>query len=661
MTNKTIGISACNPVDFDEEYLLHTARYAIEHGHNHYQFIGPIHDPKRGNIDGMIFYRKYEQFNGVKDADYVRYCIKAGNRVCEELSAAGIKSYMWHHELELPEGFEENYPETLNSDGDIEISHPLIKDFLENKIEDFFATYPKMDGIILTLHETRIPLLKLKNQKLGKVERVKYVTEILFKTCERLGKELIVRPFASVEEDYEMMTKAYEEISSSLVIMDKWTQFDWSLCLPNNAFFRKIRKNPLLVETDIFGEYFGKGLLPIMLKEHIKEKVRYCETFAPKGYCSRIDRAGYHPFGSVQEVNLWIMEACLTGADVEARVDEFFAEKYGKAGSKVRALMEGTEDLQRKIFYLNGYYFTELSCFPRVNHSKNHFYFEMMKEDYAIASNEWFIPKNWSRGSIENALSEKREAAQEAEKKLRALQEMRAELSAEEYAGLEEKFQNLYFVSKLWFAMTKAFIAYVNKDKNALDNVCAELLAIDAEGKRTVTKNYYPTTLVRVSGLDAVPFFVEEIKQSYERELETEARLEKEGLTDFIVCGGGREGHKLQKEVNFSDTYIFGDGVCRIPGTNRGKAWSTVNAHGWFSYEIQLKPNAENEIAIVAKGSNGCLDMSVEIDGEKTVIRKNAEGKTEISLRYFAKAQTARIRIDRISANTPFIYEIKVK
>jgi hypothetical protein len=49
------------------------------------------------------------------------------------------------------------------------------------------------------------------------------------------------------------------------------------------------------------------------------------------------------------------MEACLTGADVEARVDEFFTEKYGKAGSKVRALMEGTEDLQRKIFYLNGY------------------------------------------------------------------------------------------------------------------------------------------------------------------------------------------------------------------------------------------------------------------------------------------------------------------
>ena len=132
-------------------------------------------------------------------------------------------------------------------------------------------------------------------------------------------------------------------------------------------------------------------------------------------------------------------------------------------------------------------------------------------------------------------------------------------------------------------------------------------------------------------------------------------------ITDFIVCGGGREGHKLQKEVNFSDTYIFEDGVCRIPGTNRGKAWSTVNAHGWFSYEIKVKPNTENEITIIVKGSDGRLDFSVEIAGNKTVVNEKCEGKTEVKICYFAKAESVRIRIDRISAYTPFVYGIKVK
>jgi hypothetical protein len=121
----------------------------------------------------MTYYRKYAQFNEVKDKAYVDYCLQTTNEVLDKLAAAGIKLYMWHHELELPVGFEEAYPETLNADGDIEVSHPLVKDFLENKLEDFFFAYPKMDGIVLTLHETRIPLLKLKNQKLGKIERVK--------------------------------------------------------------------------------------------------------------------------------------------------------------------------------------------------------------------------------------------------------------------------------------------------------------------------------------------------------------------------------------------------------------------------------------------------------------------------------------------------------
>ena len=55
-----------NPVDFEEAYLLQCARYAVSQGVTHFQFIGPIHDPVKGNIDGMVFYRKYAQFNAAK-------------------------------------------------------------------------------------------------------------------------------------------------------------------------------------------------------------------------------------------------------------------------------------------------------------------------------------------------------------------------------------------------------------------------------------------------------------------------------------------------------------------------------------------------------------------------------------------------------------------
>ena len=427
------GIAVSNPVDIDKDYLLFTVDYAAKMGFNHMQFVGPIHNAVKGNIDGMTLYRKYSMFNDEKDLDYVKHAMDSVNEACEKTVANGIKSYVWHHELELPSAFKEVYPEVLNGCGDIEVTHPLVKDFLEHKIIDFFYAYPKVDGIILTLHETKIPLLKLKDQKLGKIERVKYVTQILFDACRVLGKELVVRPFASLEEDYVMMAKAYEEISTDLLVMDKWTQFDWSLTMPHNAFYHKIKNNPLFVEGDIFGEFFGKGRLPLMLKEHIAGKFDYCESFAPRGYVARIDRAGLDPFGDVNEVNIHIMYAHLNQKDVDKEIDTFFREKYPDAWVEVRALMEQTEGVLKKIFYAKGYYFTELSLFPTLNHCKNHYYFEMMHENCDIASNEWYIPRDWERGELKTLLEEKASAAIEAGILLERLESIKDTFDQEDY------------------------------------------------------------------------------------------------------------------------------------------------------------------------------------------------------------------------------------
>lgn len=680
MVKRVKGMSMCNPVDLDRDYLFYTAEYAIKHGYTHFEMIGPTHDPVKGNADGMMYYRKYSEFNCDKDSKYVDYCIKVVNEVCDMLAPHGIKTYFWHHELEIPYKFDAEFPEVHNIDGDVEITHPLIKDFLENKIADFFHLYPKMDGLVLTLHETRIPLLKLKNQKLGKVERVKYVTEILYNACKRLGKELIVRPFASLEEDYSNMMAAYEQISSELVVCDKWTQFDWSLSLPDNAFFNKIKNNPLMVETDIFGEYFGKGFLPIMLRKHITHKFAYCEGFEPRGYVSRIDRNGFIPFGTPNEVNLEIMNACHDGRDVDEAIDAFFAEKYGECGPAVRALMEGTEDIQVMAFHVNGFDFTELSAFPTLNSLKNCYKIEMMRDDYVIESNEWFIPKNFKRPPLDELLATKRRAIELSEEKLASLLRIKDKLTEEQYDGLYMRFCNLNLVSRLWERLIVSLIGYAKyfeygeeKYRDMFLSALDDLTAINEEGKEKLgITRYYPTALgikgslsekIDIANTDKVALYVDQAKRSFAYEAKEVAKLEKEGLVDYIITGGANERHKLFKEVNFSDSFLLEDGVCRIAGTYRGKAFSTVNAHGWFRYEVAVKPNSNNEILITAKGMEGHIDFSVTIDGEKTVIRKEADGKFEFSIPYTEKSGKDKvdIRLDRISAHTPFFYLIKVK
>ncbi|MBQ7032660.1 MAG: hypothetical protein IJN25_03235 [Clostridia bacterium] len=667
------GISVCNPVDLDPEYFLYTVDYAIENGIDHIQFIGPIHDYIKGNIDGMTPYRKYSQFNDSKPQEYMNLCLEHLNIGCKKASEAGIKMYMWHHELDLPDGFSEAYPEILNSDNDIEVTHPLVKDFLENRIEDFFAAYPYMNGIILTLHETKVPLLRLKNQKLDKVGRVKYVTQILFDTCSRLGKELIVRPFASLEEDYEMMMAAYESISTELLIMDKWTQFDWSLCLPHNKFYNKIKKNPIFVETDIFGEFFGKGRLPLMLRQHIIDKFEYCESFKVAGYVNRIDRAGRHPFGTANEVNIDIMLACMQGRDVDEAIDAFFEKNYPGIGSEVRELMEPTEQLLREIIWLKGYYYSELSAFPKLNHSKNHFYFEMMKDNYEIASNEWFIPIGWERGSLESVLEEKAHAVMMAEKAYNKLLLLKDKMEPNAYEKLYFQFANLKYVARLWDTLTKVFMNYVKyfekRDvafEKQLEEALSALRDINREAIAELGDNFYcqtGTVYDKTENFDYVENLVREIEESFRAEkMQTELLEKEENLVDYVVCGGAMEGHRLQKEVNFSDTFVKEGSLYRIPGTGRGTSWSTVNTHGWFSYEIAVKPNAENTIKLTL-GTHLCedIDIKVCVDGKEYTFREKTGGKTkEVSVPYSSEKSTIRIRFDRFTANTPCVHNIRV-
>ncbi len=665
------GISIINPDEVEEEYYFKCIDYAVQNSYNHIQITGPIHDAVKGNIDGMILNKKYARFNGEKDESYVNLCLDVVNRGLEKSSAQGVKTFMWHHELVLPTDFGKVYPEVLNENGDIEVSHPIVKDYLENKIADFFNEYPKMDGIVLTLHETKIPLLKLKNQKLSPVERVKFVTETLYNACNKLGKEMIVRPFASVEKDQEMMLKAYSEISKDLIVMDKWTKFDWSLSLPDNDFFAKIKDNPFVVEGDVFGEYFGKGRLPIMFSEHIKHKIDYCNNFANSGFVLRIDRNYQNPFGSVNEVNLVTASAILNGKDDNIAVDEFFASKYGAAGEKVRRIMERTEENQKKIFYLNGYYFTQGSYFPEVNHCKNHYFFEIFKDKCLISSNEWFIPIGWDRGKVEDLLLEKEIAAKEAEKLLNEVERLKGETDCGEYNKLYVKFKNLYYVSLLWKALAYALRNYVKyfetNETRYENNLFAQLKVlneIDEKGKKELGVDYYNYYGARGFTNSVAEFggdFVECLKANFKAEKAAYSAIKSEYLSDYIICGSCTEGHKLQKEVNFSDTLLIGGKQCRIAGNKAGAKWSAINSHGWFSYELSVKADAENRITFDFGSLTDTLSVKITIGDKTYEINENIQGEKEYSFRYFSAAPAVRIRIDRINGNTPCLFAIKVK
>lgn len=671
---KIKGLSVLNPVRVDREIYLGSVDHAIKHGYDHIQLIGPIHDPVRGNVDGMVFYNKYSQFNATKDADYVNHCMSVVNEALERSHAAGIETYMWHHELDIPDGFCEAFPELLNEYGDVEVSHPILRDFLENKLKDFFEAYPLMDGLIITYYETKVPLMRLKNQMLSKTERMKYITQLLYDTCKRYGKKIIVRTDATLEEDYVTLLGVYEQVSTDMVIMDKWTQFDWSLTLPPNEFIRNVKKNPLLMETDLFGEYFGKGRLPLMLKEHIVKNYAHCEQYDPCGYVSRIDRSGFYPWGEVNEVNLVIMHALISGDDLDDAIDEFFKERYGRAAGAVRGIMERTEDVVRRILFLNGYYFSELSRFPTLNHSKNHFYFEMMRESYSIASDEWFVPDEWDRGNIGDIFDEIEVAKRDASMLLQKVISLKDDIAEEEYGDLYVKFRNLDLCARIWRELVDVFFSYARYiDSGAkeyfdkLNKSLVSLSELETLGKELLGDKFHCIIGDRFDGQihnkDMISEFLVEVRTSLEYEERLSCMLNAEGLVDYVICGGACEGHRLQKEVNFSDTLIRDGELVRIPGNRKGLEWSMITAHGWFSYEIRVIPERRNIITVEAGSNTDVLCMKVIIGDDEHTVDIQSGKKQELAFEYKAKndENSVRIRFEKLSASVPCIYTVKVK
>ena len=675
------GISFLNPIRVEEKYLKRCAQYAIDHGVKHFELIGPTHDPKRGNCDGMTLFRKYSVFNEDKDVEYIKYCEKAINEALDMIEPYGIKSYYWHHELEVPAKFDELHPEILNERGDVEVTHPLIKDFLVNKIEDFFHTYPKMSGIVLTLHETRIPLLKLKNQKIGKIERVKYVTEIVYETCNRLGKELIVRPFASIAQDYDDLMTAYEQISSDLVVNDKWTKYDWSLVRPHNPFLARI-KNPLVIEADIY-EYFGKGFLPLMLKKHITEKVKYCNQFNPRGYVLRIDRGGYTPFDTPNEVNLEIMDAAVDGRDVDEAINAFFNREYGEYGDIVRSVMEDTEDIQVKALHASGRALHWLSSFPPLFAMKTAY--KLFRDDFVMT--EAMKEDNFPPFDYEKTLSDMAEAIEAIGEKLATVESLAGKLDENKYYQLWRCFKNFDIVAKIFreLAITYHSIAryFEHHDEAALAQIYKSIDAMreyDKEGFEALgAKNFHCEALsikkgaaFRTYGLgsdstdprDSHVYLLDQLlKTAIDLEVAKERELRAMDPTDYVISGGFSECHDVKSEPNFSAALTMTDGSCRTAGSQRGSMWSVVKAHGWFSYEMKVKPGVENTVIIEGKGQDGNLSIDLAIDGDMTRHSASGEGLLKISRTFTPEAgkDTVTVRIDRNSAYLPFIYSVVIK
>jgi len=624
------GLGILNPVPIERDYALRYLEYMHKNGLNHLQIHGDIHTLQRANIDAVIRYKKYHKYDSYKDSKYLKYVIPTLQEITRYAKELNINTYLWNHELEIPQQFLHDHKEVLNKYGEVKLEHHLVKDFIINKHIDFFNTYPDISGSVVLLLETSIPVLQLQGQKLKPIERVIYILEILGEIHNRYNKELIVHAFASSHSATEKILKAISSLKVKVTVVTTWCRSDWHFGLPLNPSIKKLAKLhfPLLIEGEVHGEKLGKGELPLIYPYYLKKMIMQASRYKIQGFVIRVDREGYivrenkpEAFNRFIGVNL-IKNPCKSIKSLEK---EYAEKKLHISAQAFSKLVKDSERLLRETLYIDDNHWNHSGRFPFLYYLINRYTPNIFTKE-RIRSDEWFV-------------FEKRNKPVEIIKK-RMRENIRIARHCLNFAkrnipSYKKEYEMMCYAAKAWYFMFNLLDEYVanikeNKTCN-LNKWYHKLLALSKEIDNKYGYNHYFRRVAYMLGnkfsreKSPVETFVEDIKQYYKLEKETHEKLGKDrSIIDYVLCGSFLEGHLLSKETNFSFPLIYKNRFIRVAGKKPSllgpiEDSSKLN-QGWFSYVLDTK-GAKNFILEIefAKVSK-FIDIRVKINNDEEVI-----------------------------------------
>ncbi|MHC4873947.1 MAG: hypothetical protein ACYTFY_19025, partial [Planctomycetota bacterium] len=239
-------------------------------------------------------------------------------RVFGKLKEQNKEIAFWSHELAAPGKIIELCPELSTGRGDIDLTHPLLTEWVQDKYRAFFKAAPEVDVIVLTMTEVEFPVMHRFDSPLSPAECIEWLCRTIHSVCEEEGKTLSVRPFSAITADYEAAREALLNLPNSIEIMLKSDPFDWDPFLPINPALKTYDPKRLTVEFDLGSEYFGRGMLPVVHPEYLQERIDYVRQLGVSGVTGRVDRRGISALNREGRLNVAYFSACTVDPDLDA-------------------------------------------------------------------------------------------------------------------------------------------------------------------------------------------------------------------------------------------------------------------------------------------------------------------------------------------------------
>lgn len=199
---------------------------------------------------------------------------------------AGLQVMAWHHlRRDLPDELAQEYPAAAS--GDL----GFLQEWEEATLTEFFELIPEVDMLVVT-SVTETPGVLDSPGRSDRVARLEGVFKAMERACRRAGKTLVIRDWGAVGASQEagpIFQEAIERLPEEVCIGIKNVVCDFvtnaEVPHPNLTAYPN---RPLIVEFDVYGEYFGRADIPYVDPQHFCGRLDALYFLQPYGVTARI-------------------------------------------------------------------------------------------------------------------------------------------------------------------------------------------------------------------------------------------------------------------------------------------------------------------------------------------------------------------------------------
>ena len=426
------------------------------------------------NSDEWVAYKGYDKIEKIPNQDEIR----RHRKYYQQLKKKGVYLIIGAGEPVAPKDLFEKYPEMKD------VNNHKFWQFMEDKTKELFDVFPEMDCFEIYLWETPmvndVQVFKELdfNNFVGfpyysHSDAFKYMFDALSRAAHQKNKDFMLLTFSHYPYQEQIMIDALKDRNRNypFLLDHKCQPGDWVPFKPANNIMLTITDMPAHLQFDGTGEYWGQSLMPYCYPEEIQARIQHALTHNPNinTLSMRVNWANGHIFGKPNEINFYALAKLAEDpfTPIEQIWKGWAVERFGeKSADKVISALKRTDDIGRKIFYVEGMWVFNHSAFADLVYLESHVV------SYAKCTailKPWDIMGNYTMNELLNypreqvindVLADRDEALRLNTLSLQDIEDAKKALKPEDYKMLKEQLTRQRDMARASKLQLEAFFRY---------------------------------------------------------------------------------------------------------------------------------------------------------------------------------------------------------